>query len=42
MYIGVTQPAPGRAQGAKPGESLNPIKTLRIRYDAWRKNALAN
>ena len=21
----------------KPGENLNPVKTLRMRYDAWRK-----
>jgi len=39
MYIGVTQPGPGRTQGAKPGESLNPVKTLRMRYDQWRKTA---
>ncbi len=36
MYIGVTQPGPGRTQGAKAGESLNPVKTLRIRYNAWK------
>ncbi len=42
MYLSVTQPAPGRTQGAKAGESLNPVKTLRMRYDAWRKNAPAN
>src|SRR5579862_1475422 len=36
LYIGVTQPGAGRVQGAKAGESLNPVKTLRIRYDAWR------
>ena len=39
MYISVTQPAPGRTQGASAGESLNPVKTLRIRYDAWRRAA---
>lgn len=39
LYIGVTQPAPGRTQGAKPGESLNPVKTLRMRYDALRRTA---
>ena len=21
----------------KPGEDLNPVKTLRMRYDVWRK-----
>jgi hypothetical protein len=37
MYITVSQPSPDHPKGAKPGESLNPVKTLRIRYDAWRK-----
>ncbi len=37
MYINVSQPAPGHAKGIKPGENLNPVKTLRLRYDAWRK-----
>ena len=41
MYISVTQPGPGRTQGAKPGESLNPVKTLRMRYDAWKQSAAA-
>src|SRR5581483_3263358 len=36
MYLSVTQPAPGRKQGAQAGESLNPVKTLRMRYDAWK------
>ena len=42
MYLSVTQPAPGRTQGARPGESLNPVKTLRLRYDAWRRTSPAN
>jgi hypothetical protein len=37
MYINVSQPAPDHAKGIKPGEDLNPVKTLRMRYDAWRK-----
>ena len=26
----------------KPGENLNPVKTLRMRYDAWRKTQPAS
>jgi len=37
MYINVSQPAPDHAKAIKPGEDLNPVKTLRMRYDAWRK-----
>jgi len=38
MYINVAQPGADRGPGAmKPGENLNPVKTLRVRYDAWRK-----
>jgi hypothetical protein len=41
MYITVAQPSlpdNDRGPGAiKPGENLNPVKTLRVRYDAWRK-----
>ena len=37
MYINVSQPAPDHVAGIKPGENLNPVKTLRMRYDAWRK-----
>ena len=40
MYITVSQPSEGatdRGPGAiKAGENLNPVKTLRMRYDAWR------
>ena len=38
MYLTVSQP--GAAKGPnviKPGENLNPVKTLRMRYDVWRK-----
>src|SRR6187431_3535981 len=41
MYITVAQPSDGgtdRGSGAiKAGENLNPVKTLRMRYDVWRK-----
>ena len=37
MYITVSQPSPDRPHGIKQGESLNPVKTLRMRYDVWRK-----
>ena len=37
MFIKVAQPGADRGPGAiKPGEDLNPVKTLRVRYDAWR------
>lgn len=38
MYITVAQPGEKNGPGAiKPGENLNPVRTLRMRYDAWRK-----
>jgi hypothetical protein len=38
MYITVSQPGADKsANGIKPGENLNPVKTLRMRYDVWRK-----
>ena len=37
MYITVNQPGQGGPNAIKPGENLNPVKTLRMRYDAWRK-----
>jgi Family of unknown function (DUF1028) len=38
MYITVSQPGPQKGPGqVKPGENLNPVKTLRMRYDEWRK-----
>ena len=43
MYISVAQPGADRGPGAmKPGENLNPVRTLRVRYDAWRKLQPAN
>jgi len=37
LYITVTQPNQPGPNNIKPGENLNPVKTLRMRYDAWRK-----
>jgi hypothetical protein len=38
MYLTVAQPGPNRGPGAiRQGENLNPVKTLRARYDEWRK-----
>jgi hypothetical protein len=37
MYITVTQPESGGPNAIHAGENLNPVKTLRMRYDAWRK-----
>ena len=38
MYINVSQPGADHGPNViKPGENLNPVKTLRMRYDAWRK-----
>ncbi len=38
MYITVSQPNQGPKFNEKPGEDLNPVKTLRMRYDAWLKS----
>jgi hypothetical protein len=38
MYITASQPGPDKGPNQiRPGESLNPVKTLRVRYDAWKK-----
>ncbi|HLJ49575.1 MAG TPA: DUF1028 domain-containing protein [Bryobacteraceae bacterium] len=37
MYIAVSQPNQGPKFNEKPGEDLNPVKTLRMRYDTWLK-----
>ena len=40
MYLTVSQPGPDKGPGqitARAGENLNPVKTLRRRYDAWRR-----
>jgi hypothetical protein len=42
MYITVTQPESGGPNVIHAGENLNPVKTLRMRYDAWRKTQPAS
>jgi uncharacterized Ntn-hydrolase superfamily protein len=42
MYIAVSQPNSGSPGAIKPGENLNPVKTLRTRYDQWRARQPAN
>ena len=37
MYLTVAQPEQGGPNAIRPGENLNPVKTLRLRYDAWRR-----
>jgi hypothetical protein len=38
MYLTVSQPGGDKGPGQiKTGENLNPVKTLRVRYDVWRK-----
>ena len=41
MYITVSQPEHG-PNAINEGENLNPVKTLRMRYDVWRKAQPAN
>ena len=43
MYINVSQPGPDRGPNViHGGENLNPVRTLRMRYDAWRKKQPAS
>lgn len=42
MYIAVSQPNSGSPGAIKPGENLNPVKTLRMRYDKWRATQPSN
>ncbi len=43
MYINVAQPGSDHGPNViKPGENLNPVKTLRMRYDEWRKKQPAS
>src|SRR4051812_12185568 len=43
MYLTVSQPGPDHGPNViKEGENLNPVKTLRLRYDAWRKTQPAS
>jgi hypothetical protein len=37
MYLTVAQPEAGGPNAIRAGEDLNPVKTLRMRYDVWRK-----
>ena len=41
MFLRVAQPGRG-ANEIRAGENLNPVKTLRMRYDAWRKTQPAS
>ena len=43
MYLTVSQPAPDHGPNViREGENLNPVQTLRMRYDAWRKTQPAS
>jgi hypothetical protein len=42
MYLTVAQPEHGGPNAIKSGEDLNPVKTLRVRYDAWRQTQPAD
>ena len=43
MYITVSQPGADKGPNAiRDGENLNPVKTLRLRYDTWRKKQPAS
>lgn len=38
LYLTVSQPGPDKGPNQiREGENLNPVKTLRMRYDAWRR-----
>ena len=37
MYVTVSQPNHGPSFQIRDGENLNPVKTLKVRYDAWLK-----
>ena len=41
MFLRVAQPGRG-ANEIRAGENLNPVRTLRLRYDAWRKTQPAS
>jgi uncharacterized Ntn-hydrolase superfamily protein len=42
MYLTVAQPDQGGPHAIREGENLNPVRTLRGRYDAWRRNQPAS
>jgi hypothetical protein len=37
LYLPVSQPEHGPVYNIKPGEDLDPVKTLRMRFEAWAK-----
>ncbi len=37
LYIPVSQPSADREFGTKAGEDLNPVKTLQMGYEAWKR-----
>ena len=37
MYLTVSQPESKSPHAIRVGENLNPVKTLRMRYDVWRR-----
>ena len=42
LYLTVAQPESGGPNAIRSGENLNPVKTLRLRYDEWRKKQPAD
>jgi uncharacterized Ntn-hydrolase superfamily protein len=42
MYLTVAQPDAGGPNAIRSGENLNPVKTIRARYDAWRRTQPAS
>lgn len=42
MYLTVAQPNQPGPNAIKPGENLNPVKTLRTRYNVWRRTQPAS
>jgi Raf kinase inhibitor-like YbhB/YbcL family protein len=43
MYLTTAQPGPDKGPyQIKPGENLNPVKTLRMRYETWSASARAS
>jgi uncharacterized Ntn-hydrolase superfamily protein len=42
MHITVAQPQFGGPNAIRAGENLNPVKTLRMRYDEWRRTQPAS
>ncbi|MBL0937393.1 MAG: DUF1028 domain-containing protein [Gemmatimonadaceae bacterium] len=42
LYLTVAQPNQSGPNAIKPGENLNPVKTLRARYNVWRRTQPAS